>query len=326
MMGGVAQGYLAVEHAMRFEQSPPEIIAGLVEWGAAQRSVRGMVLTSTRAIAAAPRDQLSDYDVILIVEELAPWVTERSWLDDFGEVLVVYWDPVYADPIHGVDRCANVTQYADGLKLDFTLWPVELFREIVDAPELQPELDAGYQVLLDKDGLTAGLPAPTHTAYIPRPPTEEAFQLLVNDFLSDAPYAAKCLWRGELFPLKWCLDYDMKHVYLRPLLEWRLAIGNGWSAPVGSLGKGLRQKLPAELWARVERCYAGAGLAENWEALEQTLEVFRSVAREVAAHLGYRYPDDLHERVVAYVDRMRRAERPQRPDRARDASSGEQDG
>ena len=26
---------------------------------------------------------------------------------------------------------------------------------------------------------------------------------------------AKCLWRDEIFPAKWCLDYDMKHVYLR---------------------------------------------------------------------------------------------------------------
>lgn len=38
-----------------------------------------------------PVDILSDYDVILIVQDIHPFVTDRTWLNDFGDVLVVYW-------------------------------------------------------------------------------------------------------------------------------------------------------------------------------------------------------------------------------------------
>jgi aminoglycoside 6-adenylyltransferase len=131
--------------------------------------------------------------------------------------------------------------------------------------------------------------------------------------LSDAPYVAKCLWRDELLPAKWCLDYDMKHTYLRQLLEWRMEIEHGWSVAVGWLGKGLKKRLPPDIWAQVEQTYVGARVADNWEALAHTLELFRQLAVEVGEHLGYAYPDDLHQRVCAYVDQIKQLERPVTP-------------
>jgi aminoglycoside 6-adenylyltransferase len=220
---------------------------------------------------------------------------------------VAYWDPIHPDPDYGIERTANVVQYADGLKLDFTLWPVALLERIARAPSLPVELDAGYRVLVDKDGLAADLRAPTYAGYIPAPPDEVTYQATVNDFFVDAPYVAKCLWRDELLPAKWCLDYDMKHVYLRPMLEWRMECDHGWAAPAGALGKGLKRRLPPALWAELEGAYAGAGIADNWEALFRTMALFGRVAREVAARLGYAYPEDLDRRVTAYVRGLRDA-------------------
>lgn len=277
------------------------VINQLIRWGTDPPSVRAILLTSTRAVPGASVDQLSDYDVILVVEAVQPWATERDWLADFGEVLVVYWDQIYRDPDFGVEVSGNVTQYADGLKIDFTLWPVTLLQQIVTSSTLAAELDAGYYVLLDKDGLAAQLPPPTYRAYLPKPPTETEYQTWVNDFLTDAPYVAKCLWRDELFPAKWCLDYDMKHVYLLKLLEWRVGVEYDWSVGIGSLGKGLKKRLPVELWPNVEACFGGADLTDNWTALANTLALFRQVAVEVGDALGYAYPHELHARVDGYV-------------------------
>ena len=283
---------------------PDDVIRGLIQWAEQRDAIRAMLMTSTRAVPNAPLDDLSDFDVILIVRDIHPFYDDRSWLADFGEVLVVYWDPIHRDTDHGIEKVANVTQYADGLKIDFTLWPVELMQRIVAAPVLMAELDAGYAVLLDKDHLTDGLKQPTHTAYLPSRPSNEAFQIAVNDFFSDVPYVAKCLRRGELLPLKWCLDFDMKHVYLRPMLEWWIGCHSNWSVPVGALGKGLKKRLPPDLWREVESAYAGAGVAENWDALFRTIAVYRRVATEVAENLGYVYPIDLDQRVTDYVRRM----------------------
>lgn len=283
-----------------------DVFQKLVQWARQRDSVRAILLTSTRAVPNASMDSLSDYDVILIVEDIQPFFEDRSWLEDFGQVLVVYWDPIYPDPDYQIEITANVTQYADGLKIDFTLWPVELLRKIVEAPALPAELDAGYRVLLDKDQLTNEMKPPTYRAYIPTRPTNEVYQKLINDFFSDAPYMAKCLLRGELFPAKWCLDYDMKHVHLRPMLEWHVGLQHDWSVPVGSLGKGLKKHLPPELWSQLEATYAGSDIGDSWEALFRTMALFRQVAIEVGEGLGYSYPLDLDQRVTAYVQKMQR--------------------
>jgi aminoglycoside 6-adenylyltransferase len=217
-----------------------------------------MLLTSTRARPRAPVDVLSDYDVVLVVEDIRPFFADRSWLEDFGRVLVAYWDEIEPEPDHGVEQTGNVVHYDDGLKIDFRLWPVALLRRISDAPAPPDELDAGYAVLLDKDRLVADLRPPTYMAYVPDRPDEEAYLTWVNDFFSDAPYVAKFPWRDELLPAKWVLDQYMKHKYLRRMLEWRIERDHGWSEPTDWLGKGLKNRLPADIWEALEATYAGA--------------------------------------------------------------------
>ena len=193
---------------------PAEIISRLIHWAEQKESVRVMLLTSTRAQLGAETDIFSDYDVVLVVRDIHPFWADHSWISDFGDVLVTYWDPIYPESEYGIEQTGNVIQYADGLKIDFRLWPVDLLREIVRAPALPADLDAGYRILLDKDGLAESIPVPTHRAYIPQRPTEDGYRTFVEEFFSDAPYVAKYLLRGDLLPAKWCLDYDMKHVYL----------------------------------------------------------------------------------------------------------------
>lgn len=287
-----------------FQHSEDSVINKLIEWAEVRGSIRAMLMTSTRAFPNAPVDSYSDYDIILIVEDIHPFFEKRSWLDDFGEVLVVYWDPIYPDSDYGNEKFGNVTQYTDGLKIDFTLLPVEWLQKVAKATVLPSELDAGYRVLLDKDNLLKEMKPPTYKAYIPTPPTNEEYQKAINDFFSDPPYVAKCLLRGELLPVKWCLDYDMKHVYLRQILEWKVGLDHGWSVPVGALGKGLKKRLPSEVWSQLESAYAGAGIQENWDALFHTMTLFRQVAMEVGEGLGYTYPLDLDARVTAYVQKM----------------------
>jgi aminoglycoside 6-adenylyltransferase len=280
------------------------VITKLIEWAEQRDAIRAMLLTSTRAVPNAAVDELSDYDVVLVVEDIYPFHDERSWIKDFGDVLVTYWDPIYPDPDYGFAKFGNVIQYADGLKIDFTLWPLELLQKIVQSSVLPAEMEAGYRILLDKDNLTQGIKSPTYAAYIPVPPTNEAYQKAIEEFFSDAPYVAKCLLRGELLPAKWCLDFDMKHVYLRPMLEWLMGLNHNWSISTGSLGKGLKKKLPPDIWSRLEAAYAGADVADNWEALFRTMALYRQVAMEVGKGLGYQYPLDLDQRVTNFVKEM----------------------
>jgi len=68
----------------------------------------------------------------------------------------------------------------------------------------------------------------------------------------------------------------------------------------------LKKKLPPEIWSQLEAAYAGADIAENWEALFRAMALFRKVAMEVGEALGYEYPLELDERVTAFVKEMQR--------------------
>lgn len=281
-----------------------EVEDRLIAWANGLDAVRAIVLTSTRAIPGAEVDAYSDYDAVLVVRDVRPFADNRDWLADFGEVLVAYWDPIQTEPDYGLDVLGNVTWYVDRPRIDFTLWPVELFERIVAAPSLPAELDAGYRVLLDKDGRAARLRPPTYGAYVPAPPDEETYLSTINDFFVDAPAVAVGLLRDDLLPARWVLDCDMRHLYLVRMLQWRMECDAGWEVPARALGKGLHKGLPADLWRELHATYAGGGAAGNREELFRTMALFRRVAREVGERLGYAYPDDLDEGVTAYVSHL----------------------
>jgi len=288
-------------------RSEEEMIDLLVKWVEKRDMVRAMLLTSSRANPRATLDAFSDYDVILVVQDITLYQNDDGWLGEFGSVLTVYHDPVRLE--YGCEKFTRVTQYEDGLKIDFTLWPVELLRQVVTELELPPYLDIGYRVLLDKDDLTAGMKPPTHTAFIPKPPTENEYLMRVEHFLSNTSYVAKHLRRGHLMPLKFCLDYAMKLEGMREMFEWKVGITHNWSVRTGSGGGGLEKYLSRELWEEFASTYVGAGKEENWETLFRSIDLFRKVAVEVADQLGFSYPRTLDERVLKYLYDIRDAEK-----------------
>ena len=137
-------------------------IRRLIHWGDRRPDVRAMILTSSRTSPTAPIDLLSDYDLIVVVDDVRPYFESRAWLEDFGPLLVLYRDPLRL--FHGLERFAYITQYEDGLKIDFTLWTAGILPRVVAEPVLPDELDVGYAVLLDKENLAGDLRPPSYQA------------------------------------------------------------------------------------------------------------------------------------------------------------------
>lgn len=279
----------------------------LIEWANQQQSIRAAILTSSRAIPHAALDLFSDYDVILVLRSIGPFYVDRNWLEAFGPVLALYRNPLIDEA--GLTRSAYVVQYENGLKIDFNLWPVELLQRVTNSEKLPAEFDAGYQVLVDKDQLTSGLKPPTYSAYIPTPPTEAYYLELIEGFFLDTTYVAKFLWRDDMMAAKHILDHSLKLQHLRPMLEWHAEIDHQWTVKPGPYGRRLKRHLRPDLWTELESTYTGVGLDENWEALFRTIELMRRAAREVGKNLNFAYPDELDQRVVSYLLKVRQLDR-----------------
>lgn len=285
-----------------------ETVDRLTAWAVERDDVQAVLLTSTRAIPGGTVDAYSDYDVILVVDDVVAMEADRGWLSDFGEVLISYWDPVEVREETGAVGVGNITNYVDGLKIDFSLWSRQHYVDVTSGPEPDAELDAGYLVLVDKVGLTKELPSPTYRSYIPQRPDEATYLRLITDFLIGVPYVAKGLLRDELLPMKWVLDFDMRFTYLVPMLEWRVECDHDWSLKTGNLGKGLRKHLPADTWTELVETFTGPDPESNWTALFAMVALFGRVAEEVGRALGYRYPADLVQNVAEHARKMQQGE------------------
>lgn len=284
--------------------SPPEPeLDRIIRWGASQPLVRAMLLTSTRAVPGAEPDLFSDYDIILALIDVQPFCASREWLAAFGTVLVMYQDPLTT--VDGYPQSGNVVQFEEGLKIDFSLWQQEYLVQLAAQPELPEELDAGYRVLLDKDGLTRGLQEPTYQAYYPTPPTQEQYLEAIEDSFLVATYVAKYLWRNDRLAARFIFDTFLKDEHLRPMLEWLVELEQNWSVKPGLHGRKLQRWLRPELWAALESTYTGLGYEESWGALENALALLRKAAQEVGTRLGYAYPAEMERRVQIYLQKIK---------------------
>lgn len=283
-------------------RNAPEMISSFRTWAEGREDVRAVLLTSSRANPTAPVDLLSDYDVVLILTDHDRLAENTDWQSAFGRVITSFRDHFLLSDHSAYTR---LTLYDDGVKVDFSLWPVALLHHLRQTAALPDYLDIGYTVLLDKDGLTAGLSAPTHRAYIPQPPSRATYETLVREFWWDTTYVAKNLWRDDLYMAKYMLDYFLRFHHVLPLLQWYAEIQHDWSARPGVNGRGLKRNLNAETWAELERTYAGAGIEENWAALFAMLALVRRIAKSVAESLGFDYPEQTDADVTAYLTKVR---------------------
>ena len=82
-----------------------------------------MLLYSSRANPGAPVDRFSDYDLLLAVSDVHRFFDHDHWLEDFGEVLVVFRNPIGVE--FGFECSGFITHYRDGVKVDFGFYPVD---------------------------------------------------------------------------------------------------------------------------------------------------------------------------------------------------------
>ena len=65
-------------------------------------------------------------------------------------------------------------------------------------------------------------------------------------------------------------------------------------------GRWFKRYLSPDMWAELENTFSGADIEENWEAFFRTIDLFRKLAKSVAAELKYEYPDNLDLKMSEY--------------------------
>jgi aminoglycoside 6-adenylyltransferase len=278
-------------------RSEKEMLDLILDTAREDERIRAVVMNGSRANPRAPRDIFQDFDIVYFVSELESFLADHSWVDRFGERVIMQLPDLMADPppANGFSF-AYLMQFADGNRIDLTLYPVAELGRLAN--------DSLTVILLDKDSLFPDVPPPSDSDYLPKPPTAKAYADCCNEFWWVSPYVAKGLWREELPYAKHMLEVYVRD-QLDKMLVWQIGIATDFSTSPGKLGKYFERCLDPDLWSMYERTYSDAGYESAWEALFAMGKLFRLAAAKVARGSGFEYPRGDDERVSAYLRKIR---------------------
>lgn len=279
---------------MRSEQEMLDLILGTARQ---DDRIRAVILNGSRADPAAPHDFFQDFDIVYVVSDAAPFRHNPRWIDVFGERMILQLpDDMPGPPPPDDERYAYLMQFADGNRIDLTLFPLARLAAL--------DKDSQTIVLLDKDGRLPAFPPPSDAGYLPKPPSAKEFADCCNEFWWVSPYVAKGLWRRQITYAKAMVD-DAVREQLMKMLAWYVGVKTQFQHGPGKLGKHLEAGLEPELWAQLLKTYADADFEHTWEALFAMADLFRTVAVRVAEHFGYAYPQGDDQRVSAHLRHVR---------------------
>jgi aminoglycoside 6-adenylyltransferase len=269
----------------------------ILRWAEKKQSVRTLILVGSRA-NPAKQDERSDYDISIFGEDF-DFIEKDEWLTDIFPPLLCIHEKFFWG-----DTCipTRLTIFENLIKVDFAFHASALLEEMVKHQHLTATYDAGYQVLLDKDGLANGLPGPTFRAYTKEKPNRYDFDNAVREFWFEAYHVGKYIARKDL----WVAQVRMQDMrkWLLAIFEWNVAAKADFLLRMNTDGKAMNDWIPPAFKKEIKKCFAGLDLAAQRLALHETIGLFGVVARETARMLQYDYPEKVDHEITAFISQL----------------------
>lgn len=192
------------------------MIDTIIAWAQQEVQIRALLLTGSLA-GKGPIDDLSDYDIAVFTTDIKKYADDTAWFQAFGTVAV--YEPCELQQ-NNTTYPTRLVIYQDGTQVDFALFDMECLHKLTELDILPVEYNLGYQVLLDKDGITKKLKPATYAYPTTTPPTQEEFEDAIRVFFFEAFKEGKSLVRNDLWHAK-IRDWTTKE-YLLTMIEWYL--------------------------------------------------------------------------------------------------------
>lgn len=247
--------------------------------------VKAVAMSGSRTNPKALKDELQDYDVVYVVDDLDNLTSDLSWLDQFGKRII--------DQEVALDhRRLFLMLFEDGNRIDLTLCPKENIKEWVDS-------ESKFIVLEDEKSLFESY-SPSPKRFWTSPATEMDFKNSCNEFWWVSAYVVKGICRKQVI-------YAADHLYgicqqeLLKLLAWQVAADKG-TVDVGKNYKYLFNYLPAEKEKKFLNLLDFSSLDKITHSLFATMQLFHQEAQSLAQKLGFAYDKEVAEKMIEYAE------------------------
>lgn len=278
-----------------FIRTEQEMLNLIIDTAKKDERIRAVIMNGSRANPNAPKDRFRDFDIVYIVTDVDSFTADHSWIDIFGKRIMLQMPEAMRDPV-GDGRFIYLMLFEDGNRIDLQLIPIEKHKSMLDR-------DSESILLLDKDGIIPTLPPASDSDYLIKPPTALEYDSCCNDFWWCTQNVAKGLWRDEL-PYAMFMLYSPVKDNLHDMIEWYIGVKNGFNVCAGKMGKYFKRFLDKGHYGMYLKIYSDSDAEHIWEALFAACELFRDLAKCVAAQFNFTYPESDDKKMTEYLKRV----------------------
>lgn len=264
--------------------------------------VRAVYMNGSRTNPNVEKDIYQDFDIVFVVDKVAPFIDDKSWLEQFGEIAILQEPDLNDSKIDFVDEYADCRRYAwlmlfrDGNRIDLTAIEKEAAIDYFLSDKLTV-------LLLDKDKFLPEIPPPSDIDYHVKKPFQGEFSVSCNEFWWCLNNVAKGIRRDEL-----PYAMEMFNCYVRPMLkkmlEWYIGTLTDFSVSAGKMGKFYRKFLPPEIYSQYAKTYSDSDYRNFWRAVFTACDLFHTVALAVADYCSFEYQQSEEDGTLAYLKEM----------------------
>ncbi|MDR0846891.1 MAG: aminoglycoside 6-adenylyltransferase [Lactobacillales bacterium] len=265
----------------------------------ANEKILAAYLCGSRANPADTVDNLSDYDVVYVVDEmptLAKYMMDRDWFKVFGEPAIVQ-EP--SSMYFGWAECGEVPDdyawlmlFKDGTRIDLTMVTAE-------CASFQAKKDRPIQVLFDEQGILKAENLGKSNRHPIKKIEKALYKGCCNEFWWTMQNVAKGAARGQ-YPYAFEMLNTVTRLELEKMIDWYVAIEHGFDVNLGKFNKYLANYLDDWKYAEYLKTYSSAEPDEILAALIAASNIFSKVAQAVADEFGYEYNFEDENNVRAY--------------------------
>ena len=256
--------------------------------------ILAMYLNGSRTNANVPKDIMQDYDLVFVVTETRPFIEDKNWILNFGNILYMQYPDESPDyPSDKENIYGWLMQFDDGNRIDLHVESLIHAREHIHDDKL-------CRILLDKDNILPPIPESTDEDYHVRKPSEAQFRACINEFWWCSNNIAKGLWRGEMPYVQDMTNFVVRK-QLEKMLSWKVGIITDFGVSVGKSAKYLYRWIGEEEYQCYLSTYFGGNVEEAWRAVFSMCELFKSVTEYVAKGMGYTYNQEEGKAAAAFL-------------------------
>lgn len=283
---------------MRTEKEMMDLILNVAR---SDERIRAVYMNGSRANPNVEKDIYQDYDIVYIVTETKSFLDNKDWISVFGETAIVQ-EPDSNDYGWGVNHDFNCSYawlmlFTDGNRIDLGIRTKETMPEAYTSSKLTVPL-------LDKDNCLPEIPLPSDEDYYVRKPTREQYKGCCNEFWWCLNNVAKGIARDELSYAMWMYNGIVRDMLVK-MLEWYIGTTTDFSVSAGKLGKFFKKYLPAKLYQMYTKTYTDSDYNNFWGAISIGYELFRTIAIQVGAYMGFEYNYDDDAGMTEYLKKVK---------------------